>query len=85
MMGVGLTVEQVEEGKEPESDWCKSGHRASKTWVHPITGESHPKRFFMVSGRTLAKEHWGVYCEECLAKAVDASKVIVAMTGGSRG
>ena len=56
---------------------CKSGHTA-----HGCT------RFFMVCGDTLAKERWGIYCEDCLKAAniynrVRAEKRARLSNGGS--
>lgn len=31
-----------------------------------IDGTVRPMRFFMVSGTTLPKQHWGIYCERCM-------------------
>lgn len=42
----------------PHDGQCKSGHTAPSG-----------TRFFLIQGRSLAKERWGAYCEPCLKEA----------------
>jgi hypothetical protein len=47
-----------EKNPEYEEPVCKSGHTVKKG-----------VRLFKVSGKALAKERWGIYCEACVITA----------------
>jgi len=60
-MNFGLTVA---ESMDPQ---CKNCGTPPETFE--INGEVKPNRMTTIRGRSLAKEHAGVYCEKCVAVA----------------
>ena len=62
--------------KHPLDAWCKAGHYAPETWVHPETGKEMPRTFYAVSGDCLDEEDVGVYCGRCVALAQLIAKLV---------
>ena len=69
----GVTIQLLMPDEYPSNGECLGCGMANSVFVAP-DGKKSMMRWFFIAGPKLPKQHWGIYCEQCVCTASQVGK-----------